>query len=107
MANININSLCRIYIRTIQPQVHPGTEAFQLVIAHDVIHGVNMVLVLIVLLTAYFAKLSRTSTWYGALSTVSASAVANLLIIGRQSNVPPSFGLCLVQASLIHSDVVL
>lgn len=91
----------------IEPQAHPSTGAFRLIIVHDVIYGLNMALVLAILLTGYLAKLPRALTWYGALSTIIASSIANLLLVGRQSEVPPSFGLCLVQAASIHSAVVL
>ena len=60
-----------------------------------------------VILTAWLAKLQRSSTWYGNASTVITSAVANLLLVGRQSGASPPFNLCLAQAALIYSAAVL
>ncbi|KJA26347.1 hypothetical protein HYPSUDRAFT_36647 [Hypholoma sublateritium FD-334 SS-4] len=91
----------------IEPLGGQDAAPFRFVVIHDVIYCLNIILVLTVILTAWLAKLQRSSTWYGAASTVITSAVANMLLLGRQSGVSPSFGLCLTQAALIYSIVVL
>ncbi len=91
----------------IAPLSNQDTDPFRLVVVHDVIYSLNIILVSMVIITAWLAKLKRASTWYGSASTVIASAVANLLLVGRQSGTSPPFRLCLAQAASIYSVAVL
>lgn len=91
----------------ITPLGNQDAAPFRLVVIHDVIHCLNIILVLMLILTTWLAKLKRASTWFGAISTVIASSIANLLLVGRQSGASPPFGLCLTQAALVYSVVLL
>jgi phosphoglycerol transferase MdoB-like AlkP superfamily enzyme len=97
-------------IRSSQPNKSTfDTPNLRLIIAYDVLYFIDFILVLLLIFTAWLSQIRRTSTWYAALSTTFVSATANLLLLGQQGRVGPSPGshMCLVQAALIHSLVVL
>ncbi|KAK0447433.1 uncharacterized protein EV420DRAFT_1568733 [Desarmillaria tabescens] len=72
--------------------------------AFDVILIITFILLGLTSLTAKLSsRISRSKTWYLFIGSTMFWCIAYLLLLGRQGNRDPAFGICLLQSALVYA----
>ncbi|KAJ8483286.1 hypothetical protein ONZ45_g14655 [Pleurotus djamor] len=75
-----------------------------LIAIFDLTQILGYVLLMIIVLTAWFSKsIRRSPAWYNFLITWMISCVSHLVTLGQQTGSHPHFGVCLFQSMLIYA----
>ncbi|PPQ79046.1 hypothetical protein CVT25_002355 [Psilocybe cyanescens] len=101
------DSLVELLQRDEQVDVKPIGTHF--IAAFDSLYLVSLLSLLAIFSTACASpRIRRFSTWYTFLLAWIFEAVSKLLLVGQQTSpIPPQFGICVAQASLINAIPVL
>lgn len=79
-----------------------------LIIAYNVLEILGILILSLILITAWLSSTIRRSTsWYLFLSSGAISSVTGLLLLGNQTNRAPSRGVCITQAILLYPTLML
>lgn len=86
----------------------PYDPHVNLITAFDALYILGFIAVTAILLTAWLSsQIHRSSLWFLFVGSWSVASLANLLLLGNQTNPTPNGALCLAQASLIYAAPVL
>lgn len=93
---------------TVEINVNPSSN-FHFITSFDVLYLVSLLALLSILITAHASsRVRRLSTWHAFLGAWIFECLSKLSLVGQQTSpVPPQFGICAIQASLIEAAPVL
>lgn len=96
-------------LRSLDAKDLSNTDLYlRFIVAYDVLHILGFIILVPVILTAWFSpRVQRTPTWFPLMISWALATINASLIFGRQIGPIPPFALCLTQAGFLYAIPIL